>query len=409
MPVNIHESQPEKAPSEAITTPPLPAKPKWGRNTMRFQASSGTYYLLCGFDFSRRLGLKQVNPAQRLLFDLLEEARPLSEIIEAIQHRFPQLKAEQVQKLLLQLHERGFLEDAAQPISASLSSEELARYDRQFVFFSEFERAHARGRERYAYQEALKSARVALLGLGGIGSWICYTLAATGVGFIRGVDGDVVELTNLNRQVLYTPADIGRQKTDAAASLLPSINPFVTFELSTRHLQSVDDIVEVIKDCTFVVLTADRPYGLIRRWTNEACCKLGIPFLQTSTIAMGIGIGPLVIPGQTPCLECQERVTAQSDPFYEARLQHFAQHPRRIAPSLGALCEIAGGAAGLEAVKYLAGMDCVAIQGAMQYLNTTTMETTTFPLKRHPDCQCCATAEALLSSESVPPHLTGNR
>lgn len=100
----------------------------------------------------------------------------------------------------------------------SLSQKELERYGRQILIFGE------RG------QEKLKNTKVAILGLGGLGSAIAYYLVAAGVGHIKIIDGDRVELDNLNRQILHWTPDIGKNKTESAEEKLKKLNPEIEIE-----------------------------------------------------------------------------------------------------------------------------------------------------------------------------------
>ena len=107
----------------------------------------------------------------------------------------------------------GVLEDAALD-APGLDARSLERYDRQLAYFGQCLPA---GVTRSAAQLRLQDARVCVLGMGGLGSWAALSLATCGIGTIVGVDFDTVELSNLNRQVLYAESDIGAPKAQAAA------------------------------------------------------------------------------------------------------------------------------------------------------------------------------------------------
>src|SRR6188472_1378490 len=109
-----------------------------------------------------------------------------------------------------------------------LSKEELERYSRHLII-PEF---------NIEGQKKLKAARVLVVGTGGLGAPLLLYLTAAGVGTIGIVDFDVVENSNLQRQVLFTTADVGRPKVETAKERLAALNPFVKFELFNLHLNS---------------------------------------------------------------------------------------------------------------------------------------------------------------------------
>ena len=109
-----------------------------------------------------------------------------------------------------------------------ISGPERRRYDCQLVLRGLGERG----------QEALRSGSVLVVGAGGLGSPVLYYLAAAGVGRIGIVDDDVVDLSNLQRQILFTTTDIGRSKAEVAAERLGALNPEVTLEPSTSRLRA---------------------------------------------------------------------------------------------------------------------------------------------------------------------------
>ena len=115
--------------------------------------------------------------------------------------------AEPVAELIGLLEAEGLVEDAS--AYAVLSDEECGRYDRQLRYFADLA---PEGVSAPECQLRLRDARVVVLGVGGLGSWAALSLACCGVGELTLVDGDVVELSNLNRQVLFAAADIGRPK-----------------------------------------------------------------------------------------------------------------------------------------------------------------------------------------------------
>jgi Dinucleotide-utilizing enzymes involved in molybdopterin and thiamine biosynthesis family 2 len=165
--------------------------------------------------------------------------------------------------------------------------------------------------ERYARQLILQNigfegqnkifnAKVCLIGLGGLGSPVAYQLVGMGIGFLRIVDKDIVSLTDLHRQYLYSSNDVGRLKVEAAKERLKSLNPEVQIEAIPVSVTdfNVEDIVtgcNVVIDCTDSINA--------RYLVNRACLKLGIPYLYGAAIE-NQGSAFTVLPGKTACLEC---------------------------------------------------------------------------------------------------------
>ena len=143
----------------------------------------------------------------------------------------------------------------------NLSKEELERYSRHLII-PEF---------NIEGQKKLKAARVLVIGTGGLGAPLLLYLTAAGVGTIGIVDFDVVENSNLQRQVLFTTADVGRPKVEAAKERLSGLNPFVKFELFNLHLNS-SNAMEIISK--FDVVADGTDNFPTRYLVNDACVLL---------------------------------------------------------------------------------------------------------------------------------------
>ena len=171
-----------------------------------------------------------------------------------------------------------------------LSDEELQYYSRQIVMID----------MGYNAQLKLKGSKVCLVGVGGLGSPASMQLAAMGVGFLRIVDRDFVELTNLHRQHLYGVDDVGVPKVEAAAKRLRRLNPYITVEplpLSVNETTAED----LVRGMDVVVDGLD---SMAARYAiNRACIKLGVPYVFGAAITTNGNVSTIV-PGETACLEC---------------------------------------------------------------------------------------------------------
>ncbi|WP_143591180.1 HesA/MoeB/ThiF family protein [Thermoactinospora rubra] len=233
---------------------------------------------------------------------LMDGTRSPGQVAAALRTRFIGLTREEADDIVAVLLDSGHVEDAAPGPCEELDAREKERYSRSRDYFRWIDltpRDHG-----WEPQLALKGARVLVLGLGGTGSHAAWSLAAAGVGRLHLVDPDVVELSNLNRQVLYTEADLGRPKADVAAARLRRLNSAIDVTAERAAVTSPRDLARLLDGFDVLALCADRPrepYG-IRTWASRACARGGIPWVS------GGYDGPLVSVGVFgpggPCFEC---------------------------------------------------------------------------------------------------------
>ena len=171
-----------------------------------------------------------------------------------------------------------------------LSDKELEYYSRQVVMTE----------MGYNAQMKLKNSRACLVGVGGLGSPAAMQLAAIGVGHLRIVDRDIVELTNLHRQHLYGMDDLGYPKVEAATKRLVRLNPFIKVEPLPLSINE-HNAEKIVSSMDIVVDGLDSMNA--RYAINRACIKLGVPYVFGATIATSGNLST-IIPGKTACLEC---------------------------------------------------------------------------------------------------------
>jgi molybdopterin/thiamine biosynthesis adenylyltransferase len=177
-----------------------------------------------------------------------------------------------------------------QSVTAELSEEELEYYSRQVVM----------AEMGYNAQLKLKSSKACLVGVGGLGSPAAMQLAAMGVGYLRIVDRDVVELTNLHRQHLYGVDDVGLPKVEAAAKRLHNLNPYIKVEPLPLSVNQTN-AEEIVRGMDVVVDGLDSMKA--RYAINRACIKLGVPYVFGAAITT-TGNLSTIVPAETACLEC---------------------------------------------------------------------------------------------------------
>jgi adenylyltransferase/sulfurtransferase len=150
-------------------------------------------------------------------------------------------------------------------------------------------------------QQLLQKAKVVVIGAGGVKSSLLYALTCAGVGHIRIIDFDSVEISNLNRQFLYNMDDVGKDKAIIAASKLSKINPEIKIEPIVEKVDETN-ISVLLKDYSFVVEGGDSPYG--RNLVNEYCLSTNKAYVHSSA-QFNYGYVFSVIPEmKTACYAC---------------------------------------------------------------------------------------------------------
>ncbi len=174
--------------------------------------------------------------------------------------------------------------------STELSKKELDKFSRQ-VMLEEI---------GYQGQLKLKNSKICVVGVGGLGNPITTRLAAMGVGTLRIVDRDVIELSNLHRQTMFDEDDVGQVKVEVAAKKLQKLNPDCKIEALAV---SVNDYtaLEVVQGCDVVVDALDSVNA--RYALNKACVKFGIPFVTGAAVGVSGQIFT-ILPGTSACYYC---------------------------------------------------------------------------------------------------------
>ena len=241
----------------------------------------------------------------------------------------------------------------------------------------------AQDRERYrrhlvlvevgtAGQEKLKAARVLIVGAGGLGSPSALYLAASGVGTLGLVDLDTVDVTNLQRQVLYSTADVGRGKTLAARERLTALNPDLHIIEHAVEL-GPDNVMEIFRQYDIVLDGTDR-IGT-RYLVNDACVLLSKP-LVSAAIHRFEGQAMTYVPGKGPCYRCLF-------PEPSTEIPNCA-----TAGVLGVLPGVLGTLQATEAIKLIIGIGSPLVGRLLTY-DALDLAFREFGFKRRADCAVC--------------------
>lgn len=246
---------------------------------------------------------------------------------------------------------------------AEMSSKDMIRYSRQ-IMLEEI---------GYVGMEKLKDAKICVVGAGGIGNPVVTQLVGMGIGKIRLVDRDVVEISNLHRQHLYTDLDVGKVKVEAALERLQKMNPGVEIEaipISVTPFTAED----IIRDCNIVIDaldSIDARYAL-----NDACLKLRIPFIYGGAIGM-VGSVCTILPYESACLRCifpelseEEMPTCSTE----------GVHP--------SILYLVAGAQVSEAIKIVLGQE-PSLVNKLLYIDLNDLVFDKIQMNRHNECSSC--------------------
>ena len=219
-------------------------------------------------------------------------------------------------------------------------------------------------------QQKLKAARVLIVGTGGLGSPAALYLAAAGVGALILVDPDEVDRSNLQRQVLYTEADIGRPKAEAAADRLAALNPHIFVAGYSRAFEAAnaDELVEGVD----LVLDGTDDFA-VRYAVNAACVQHGKPLVSG---AIGRWTGQVGVFDRQPCYRC---LVPEIPPDAETCV---------AVGVVGALAGVVGSMMALEALKLIVDAG-EPLTGRLLIYDALSAETRTVKVGADPDCPVC--------------------
>jgi adenylyltransferase/sulfurtransferase len=222
-------------------------------------------------------------------------------------------------------------------------------------------------------QQKLLDSTALIIGLGGLGSPAAMYLAAAGVGHLILVDFDVVELSNLQRQIIHRSNDIGRPKVESARDTLQQLNPDVKLTLIDHKLEG-GALEEEISRADVVLDGSDN--FATRFAVNDACLAMRTPLVTGAAIRMEGQVSVFLNDGNGPCYRCLYKD--------EGELDVRCSENGVLAPVVG----IIGAIQATEAIKVLTGMG-KTLDGRLLLLDAMRMEWRTLKLKPDPACSGC--------------------
>lgn len=242
----------------------------------------------------------------------------------------------------------------------TFSDDEIERYARHLVL------AEVGG----PGQQRLKAARVGLIGLGGVGAPAALYLAAAGVGTLRLIDDDTVALSNLQRQIVFDSADVGRSKVEAGAEALTTLNAHVAIEAVAEWLD-VANATRLVTGCDVVIDGTDD--FATRFAVNAACVAAGVPLVSG---ALGRWSGQVGVFAGRPCYRCLLPDTPPD-----------AETCARVGV-VGALAGVVGSMAALEAIKLITGAG-TPLSGRLLIYDGLAGTARTVTIAADPTCRVC--------------------
>lgn len=250
-----------------------------------------------------------------------------------------------------------------------ITEEQKKRYSRQLVMREIGESG----------QIMLLNSRVLVIGAGGLGSPALMYLASAGVGTLGIVDGDEVDVSNLQRQIIHTQTDVGKAKVDSAKEKLSALNSDVAVKTYKTYANS-KNIAELIADYDFVLDCTDN--FDTKFLINDCCVKAEKPFCHAGVVGFE---GQLMtyVPHISPCYRCI---------FEEPPKTGDVPLPKEVGV-ISAACGVIGSLQAMEAVKYITGQGEL-LSGYMLVYNALNASFRKIKLpKRNPKCKACASQE----------------
>ena len=318
-------------------------------------------------------------PWQRALMELLDGERTLGVVLALLPLVGHDVDAGEALSFIDRLDELCLLEEGRDE-----TMEVDDRYCRQRLFFGGWRREGLPFADEA--QRRIAEARVVLFGVGGGGSHLLQNLLSLGVGQLTLVDFDVVEPSNLNRQCLYRPGDVGRSKIDVLRRELPLWNGDIDYRFIEGRMDGVEALSSAMEGHDLALLTADSPREAIFSWFDEALYRSHTAGLFTAGVTLtSLSLGPLVIPGRTACYRCSLPPWRPDFSRPEVRAINAGYRHGVMAPHVA----LVGGLMALEVTRFLTGFEAPLTEGARLVLDLSNWEARRVVVTPRPDCPRC--------------------
>jgi molybdopterin/thiamine biosynthesis adenylyltransferase/molybdopterin converting factor small subunit len=260
---------------------------------------------------------------------------------------------------------------------AEITREDMQRYSRQ-IMLEEI---------GFTGMEKLRNAHVSVIGVGGIGNPVVTQLTAMGIGKLKIIDRDVIEISNLHRQHLYTEEDIGKVKVEAALERLRKLNPQVEIEAVPTSVTTYT-VENLVKGSDVVIDALDSIEA--RYALNDACIKQNIPLIYAGALGM-VGSVCTILPNKTACLRCMFPALEEDE---MPTCSTEGVHP--------SILYLVGGIQVSEAVKMIIGQQ-PSLANTLLYVDLTDLSFEKIQMSRYDGCPSCGSKKIELATT-----VTGN-
>ena len=226
-------------------------------------------------------------------------------------------------------------------------------------------------------QEKLLNSKVLVIGTGGLGAPAAMYLAAAGIGTIGLVDGDVVDLSNLQRQIIHQTKDVGKLKTESGRETINDINPDVKV-ITYNEFVTSENILDIIKDQDYDFIIDGTDNFAAKFLINDACVLAKKPFSHAGIIRFQGQLTTFIPDNGTPCYRC----------IFQTPPPAGAVPTCREAGVLGVMGGVIGSLQATEALKYILGLG-ETLAGYLLTYNALTMEFKKIKINHNKKCRVC--------------------
>ncbi|MGM7721179.1 HesA/MoeB/ThiF family protein [Metabacillus sp. Hm71] len=246
------------------------------------------------------IDLEDPNGAIYRLMTLMDGSRTFNQLYQELIVDYPEIHFFEMVEAIEELNSMGYLIDASYKDKTSLTAVEQERFKGNLNYYSYYANL---SKSPYDIQEQVKNAKVTIIGMGAFGCSLLFNLAGLGVKKVKLIDYDTVELSNLNRQMLFNEKSIGQSKIEEAKNFMSSFYSAMEIETVSTMISHSKMVEDLIQGSDLVLLAADQPPFLLPHWVNKACVKLNIPFIAGRLNISSADIYT-ILPGKTGCVDC---------------------------------------------------------------------------------------------------------
>jgi molybdopterin/thiamine biosynthesis adenylyltransferase len=355
-----------------------------------FHADGAVHFRMAG----ELLTLDDADGRVGCLLKLMDGTRETDDVFTELAQVHPETTRAEFDEAIAELDASRLLQDAAADPGV-LTETQRERWSRNIGFF---ETVASLTTSKYEFQRRIRDTKVAMLGVGGVGSHVLMDMVALGFMDIRIVDFDTVELSNLNRQVLYGDHALGRSKVELAAEWARRFHRDVRVETVDRMLSSADEVYAAVHDRDIVVGAIDRPKTRGMAWLNEGCVRAGAALI-TGGVETQRTLHYTIVPGVSGCIQCWQSA-ALADPMtrrifdLDREIEDAGQRSGEDVAALSSLVTLQTAFLVNELVRLATGSaPPLAVGRLLQALFHNPVLRAAETWRRDPDCAVCGGVE----------------